>query len=236
MGKIQESAVVIQARTSSVRFPKKTMARVYDNMPLIEYVYERCKKSIAKDVLVATSIDDSDDDLYAYCLKNGISVFRGSLENVLERYIQAADSLGAKYIVRVCADTPFVDISLINLFLKVLVEENLDYVSADKNRCAGAFYCEAVTKQALKNVSALTKQSEDTEHVTRFIIKNSVDFLAKFIDVNLYPEFMKDYRLTVDYPEDMDRVRGIIEKLQDRFSFSSEEILEIVHNKQNKLY
>ncbi len=229
-------AIIIQARMSSLRFPKKMMAHL-SGMPLIEYVYNRCRKSSVGKVLVATSNDRSDDELYDYCKKIQIPIVKGSLDSVLKRYIQAGCWTDADYIVRVCGDTPFVDIFLIDRLLKELISEKLDYVSFDKDTIASGFYSEAVTLGALKKVLLLTNDKEDLEHVTRFIIRNRKMFLAKFMKVKLNPEFIKDIRLTIDYPEDINTANIITDELKGNFLFSSSEILDIVKKKfVNKVF
>ncbi|UCC95884.1 MAG: hypothetical protein JSW40_03825 [Candidatus Omnitrophota bacterium] len=226
----EQVVIVIQARMSSSRFPGKMMTKL-SGMPLVEYVYRRCERSSLGRVVVATSDDISDDALYDYCKNNDIFVMRGSLHNVLERYIQVADSLNAEYIVRVCADTPLVDISLMRVLLKVLIEEKLDFASLDGQTCASGFLSEVIATQTLKKVVGLTHVAEDLEHVTRFIIKNEKSFSVKRIKADLNPEFIRDIRLTIDYPEDIKKVSAIIDALSDKFLFTSEEVLEVVRRK-----
>lgn len=229
---LNKCAIIIQARMSSSRFPGKMMTCLNGSMPLIEYLYERCRNSSVKNILIATSEDKSDDELYDYCKKNNISVMRGSLNNVLERYIQAAESTGADYIVRVCGDTPFVDISLTDVFLGILIYEKLDYVSADRRTCSSAFYSETVTLRALKEARSLTDNKEDFEHVTKYIIDHREEFLVKFLDVRLNPAFMKGLRLTIDYFSDLQLVGRIIDRLNNKLLFSSKEILNIISRKE----
>ena len=223
-------AIIIQARMSSSRFPEKMMSCLF-SMPLIEYVYKRSQKSSADKILVATSNGVSDDTLYNYCKENNIFAMRGSLNNVLERYIQAGDLLDVDYIVRVGGDTPFVDIFLADMLLDVLIHEKLDYVSFNRKTCASGFYSEAVTLQALKKIAVLAKAKEDLEHVTKFIIDNREKFLTKFIDPDLNPESVKNIRLTVDFPEDIQRANAIVDALPDKFSFNSKDILNIIEKK-----
>lgn len=215
---------------TSERFPGKMLSHLF-GMPLVEYMYKRCRKSSVKNVLTATSDAKSDDVLYNYCRENNIPVTRGSLYNVLERYIQAAELVSTDYIIRVCGDTPFVDISLIKILLQILISEKLDYVSLNRQTCAAGFYSEAVTLQALKKTASLAENKEDLEHVTKFIIDNKEKFLTKFIDTDLNPEFITGIRLTIDYPEDLQRANAILDELRDKFSFTSKQILDIVCKK-----
>lgn len=230
----KKCAIIIQARMSANRFPQKMTASIA-GIPLVEYIYNRCRQSSIKNVMVATTDDSSDDVIYNYCKERNIPVSRGDLENVLKRYIKAADSLNADYIVRVCGDTPFVDINLMERLLETLIRENLDYVSINKQTCASAFLSEAMSLNALKKVEALTKDKGDLEHVTKFIIENQDKFLTRFIDADLNPSFMRNLRLTIDYPEDIQGANIVINELNDKFNFISQEVLDIVGKKQSLL-
>ncbi|MFA5339109.1 MAG: NTP transferase domain-containing protein, partial [Candidatus Omnitrophota bacterium] len=224
------SAIIIQARMSSSRFPGKVMS-LLGGMPLVEYVYRRCNTCGADNVVVATSEDISDDAVYDHCRANRIPVFRGSLDNVLERYIRAAGSVNAEYIVRVCADTPFVDTALVNTLLKTLIAEKLDYASLERSTCASGFYSEALTAEALKKAAGKTKEKEDLEHVTKYITSHPQEFSVKFINAGLNPEFVHEIRLTIDHPGDLKRANAIVGELADPLAFTSKEVLEAVRNK-----
>ncbi len=232
---IDRCAIIIQARMSSSRFPGKMMS-VVGGLPLIEYVYRRCKYSLVNKVLVATSDDKSDDDLCYYCKKKNIPVFRGPLDNVLKRYIQAAEYLKAKFIGRVCGDTPFIDICMLDRFFNLLVRESFDYVSCRRDDCASLFYSEGVSLSAMKKTLSLTKDENNREHVTKFIIDNQDEFSVKFIDAKLNPCYIKDICLTIDLPGDLKTVGGLLDKLEDRFAFSSQDILHIIKNNRQNLY
>ncbi|MDD5072701.1 MAG: NTP transferase domain-containing protein [Candidatus Omnitrophica bacterium] len=226
----RSSAIIIQARMSSSRFPGKVMS-LLGGVPLVEYVYRRCKTCAVDNVLVATSEDTSDDTVYDHCRSGKIPVFRGSLDNVLERYIRAAGSVNAGYVVRVCADTPFVDTALVNTLLKALIAEKLDYASLERSTCASGFYSEAVTAEALEKAAMRTREKEDLEHVTKYITSHPQEFSAKFIDAGLNPEFLHGIRLTIDQPGDLKRANAIVSELVDPLAFTSKEVLETVRNK-----
>ena len=201
-------------------------------IPLIEYIYKRCALSKIPSVVVATSDNHSDDVLFEYCKSKNIPVIRGPLDNVLKRYIQAAGQLNAQYIIRICGDTPFVDISLIDLFLNLFISQGLDYVSVDKKTCVAGFDPEAVTQAALKRTFSLTNSKQDFEHVTTFIINNPRLFLTKFIEVDLKPKFMRRARFTIDYPKDIKLANSILDELPNKFSFTSKDILSVIRRKE----
>lgn len=219
--------IIIQARMSSSRFPGKMLASIAEK-PLVEYVYRRCRSSKIKNLILATSDASSDDPIYEYCTGHNIPIVRGDLNNVLTRYIKAAESQGVEYICRVCGDTPFVDTSLMELSLKELISQRLDYVAPDRNTCASGFYVETVTLAALKKIAAMTKDDRDLEHVTKYILDNRGDFSIKLVDANLNPDILKDTRFTIDYPEDMILGNRIAARLADDYSFTSQDVIEII--------
>lgn len=219
-------SLVIQARMSSSRFPEKMMADLC-GMPLIKYVYLRCFQSRLK-CIVATSDDKTDDPLYTFCRDNGIPVMRGSLHSVLDRYIQAGLLLKTDYMVRVCGDTPFVDIALIHELTEALINGRKDLVALDKRSCAAGFYSEAFTVAALKKTISLTDDGQDLEHVTRYIFNNPDKFMVQFVNPDLNPGFMGRFRLTIDYPEDIATAGSILDLLTDKLKFTSRDVLNIL--------
>lgn len=222
-----DAAIIIQARMSSARFPEKMMA-LLARMPLVEYIYRRASLSRIKKVIVATSSEKSDDVLFGYCKNKNIPAVRGELDDVLGRYIAAAKTIEADHIIRLCGDTPFAGIALMENMIAKLLEDKADYVGPDRNSCASGFYSEAVTLSALEKAHALTNTKEDREHVTRFILNSKDLFNVKLIDAGLNPEFVKGTNLTIDEPKDIETARKITDKLADKFNFLPEDILNII--------
>lgn len=219
----EKCGIIIQARMSSKRFPKKMMT-LLAGIPLIRYVYKRCRSSQVKKVLVATSRDPADDLLYQYCQDNNVPAFRGDLDNVLVRYTQAAESEGIDYIARVCGDTPFVDVFSVDAFLDTLISEGLDYVSWDKSTCVSGFYAEVVTLNALKKSLKEAKAQDELEHVTKYILDHPQEFRMKLIKQKTDPEDECNVRLTIDFPEDIETANIIVKGLKD-FSFTASDVL-----------
>lgn len=197
-------------------------------MPLVKYVYTRCRHASCPKVMVATSIDESDDVLYGYCTRENIPVFRGDTNNVLARYIAAAEFIKAEYVSRVSGDTPLVDTHLIDRSLDTLSQGECDYVAVSRSRCASAFYSEAVTLTALKKVASLTRAAPDLEHVTKFIIENPKLFSFNLLEASLNPEFVRKKRLTIDFPNDIDTVTSLLKMLDDPFNYTSTDILSLI--------
>ena len=110
---------IIQARSDSKRFPKKVLKKVYGN-PLIYHVITRVLKSkkISK-VIVATSKNKSDDELVKYLKKIKIKFYRGSLDNVAERFVKAAETQKTNFFLRVNGDSPLIDPKLIDHVISI---------------------------------------------------------------------------------------------------------------------
>lgn len=218
--------ILIQARLSSARFPRKMLTEV-SGISLCEFVYYRCKNSkLADFVAVITSDNQSDDDLYTLCKEKSIPIFRGNLNNVLERYIEAADCFGLESIIRVCGDSPFVDTDLIDEIIQLATNEYFEYYVAVG--CLNGFISEFVRLNALKRVASEVDLSiGDKEHVTKYIRDRANLFKCGFIEANLRPKELEHYTLTVDYPADMEIAERICKDLKG-FDFKSSDVLEIL--------
>jgi len=124
---------ILQARMSSTRLPGKVMHQV-SGRPMLQYMLARVQKAKLIDgIVLATTVDPSDDILEQLCLKLGLPCFRGSLQDVLDRYYQAAAQFHADVIIRLTADCPLIDPDLIDrtvmLFLGETSSQSLQYSS-----------------------------------------------------------------------------------------------------------
>lgn len=223
-----KKAVLIQARLSSARFPNKMLSPL-GGMPLVEFVYRRCGNSAETDIVaVITSEDKSDDPIFDHCVRNKMEVYRGPLDNVLERYIRAAEYYNSKIICRVCGDSPFVDTELMDGMFKVIEERDLDYVSPVKGTFIAGLDSEIVTLNALKKSLNSRASREELEHVTLYIRNNIGDFKAASVDAKLKPDKLRDVSLTVDYPKDLVLCNEILDAVDEGRCFSSSDILKIL--------
>ncbi|WP_321491561.1 cytidylyltransferase domain-containing protein [uncultured Desulfobacter sp.] len=221
-----KTGILIQARLSSSRFPGKMLA-LLNGIPLIQFVFNRCKVSKhAGIVAVITSDQSSDDPLYECCRNNNIPVFRGGLDNVLDRYVKAAKFFGCDVVCRVCGDSPFVDICCIDQMFKCL-KKNDEYFSVSGG--LNGFISEIVTYQTLAKVNCLASSSEDREHVTKYIRDNLNQFRHRMFDIGSVPEALQRITLTVDYEKDMDLANLIVKNGLSGFDFQSQDVIKILH-------
>ncbi|MBL7161552.1 MAG: glycosyltransferase family protein [Anaerolineales bacterium] len=117
---------IIQARMSSSRLPDKVLLDI-GGRPMLQWVVERTRRArTISQVVVATTVDPSDDPVADFCRSQDIAFARGSVHDVLDRYYQVAKECEADVIVRITADCPFIDPGLINHTVRALFSINLD--------------------------------------------------------------------------------------------------------------
>lgn len=119
----------IQARLGSTRFPKKVM-KMISGKTIIEILVDRLKKSKFIDqIVLATTSKNSDKPLIQLAKKIGINYFAGSETDVLNRVTQAINKSKAHYHVECFGDSPFIDVDILDEFIRIMLKKNLDFVT-----------------------------------------------------------------------------------------------------------
>lgn len=201
--------IILQARTGSTRMPEKVILPFYQEQSILDLLLGKVKK-LGVQVVLATTINPSDDRICAFAERHEVSVFRGSENDVLDRFIQAATQFGFSKIIRVCADNPFLDLSGMQTLINEFSNSDADYLSF---QLAGnkpsilthfGFWTEAVRLDALEKAQQLTAIKLYHEHVTNFIYGNHALFKVQFIPADPLVFSRTDIRLTLDTPEDFE--------------------------------
>lgn len=204
-----ELGIILQARTGSTRMPEKVILPFYQGKSILDLLLEKTKK-LNIPVVLATTTSPSDDRICLLAEKHQVLVFRGSENDVLERFIQAAQQNNFSKIIRVCADNPFLDLAGIQTLIKEFEQSDADYLSY---KLAGnkpsilthfGFWTEAVRLDALKKTRELTSEKLYHEHVTNFIYNNPKLFNVQFIPTDPLVFSRADIRMTLDTPEDFE--------------------------------
>jgi len=221
-----KTGILIQARLSSSRFPKKMLEKIGE-YTLLEYVYNRCKVSnLSNIVAIITSLEKSDDKIVELCKDKNIPYFRGNLENVLDRYIQASNYFNIDLLCRVSGDSPFVDVFAIDDMFKIFnVNPDLEY-SIVSNSLNG-FLSEVVQVKTLKIIAQMNLSISDKEHVTKYIRDNIEQFQTYQFNINKKPKELKEFSLTVDYKNDLEIIKNIDKQLSN-LKFTSDDIIRIL--------
>ena len=108
---MSKTKIIIQARTGSTRLPQKMILPFYENEGIFSLLLKKLTITFDKnDIILATSVNENNDVLVEIAERYGIKYFRGSENDVLQRFIDAAKEFNAENIIRVCADNPFLDI------------------------------------------------------------------------------------------------------------------------------
>jgi spore coat polysaccharide biosynthesis protein SpsF len=208
------TVAIIQARTGSTRLPRKSLARVLGR-PLLDLMLERVQRAVTLDeIVVATTTFERDDEIAHVARGRGATVFRGSENDVLGRYVGAASFADAQVVVRLTADCPLLDPAIVDRIVTArrTLGKDADLVTnappLDRTYPDG-MDVEVFTLDALVRADALATTIEDREHVTRRF--HRAPFRSTVIDLD--PP-AGDVRLTVDDGEDLDTVRAIYEDLQ----------------------
>lgn len=171
--------IFIQARMSSSRFPGKVLAPIHGK-PLIQNVIDQVNKVQGiGGVVVLTSTEMTDDPLEAYLNTKGIKVFRGDLEDVVKRFKEALKTYPCDAFIRICADSPFIDPSLVQKFIDIF-QNYSDKVDLITNIFPRSFpkgqSVELMRSETFKKLTDHPLTPEQKEHVTKYFYDHSGSF------------------------------------------------------------
>jgi len=201
--------IILQARTGSTRMPEKVILPFYQKQSILDLLLEKVKK-LGIQVVLATTINPSDDRICALADEHEVPVFRGSENDVLDRFIKAARKFGFSKIIRVCADNPFLDLAGMQTLIDEFEKSDADYLGfqlvGNKPSILThfGFWTEAVRLDALEKAQQLTAEKLYHEHVTNFIYGNPTLFDLQFIPADPLVFSRTDIRMTLDTPEDFE--------------------------------
>jgi spore coat polysaccharide biosynthesis protein SpsF (cytidylyltransferase family) len=216
---------ILQARLSSSRLPGKVLKTLLGK-PMLLHQIERLQHSKMIDKLVvATSVDGSDDAIEQMCIDNGIEVFRGSLDNVLGRFYKCAKQYNPNYVVRLTGDCPLVDWQIIDSMIQFHLDKKLDYTSTSLKFPDG-LDAEVMTMKALTKTKYNATMPSEIEHVTQYINKNPNKFNIEHFN---FDKDLSHIRWTVDEPEDFFLVEKIYQALyKDNPLFLTKDVLNLL--------
>jgi spore coat polysaccharide biosynthesis protein SpsF len=214
---------------SSTRLPGKILNKV-QGKTLLEYMLERIFQiKNADQVVIATTTNSNDDILQDFCESKKITCFRGSENDVLLRYFEAALKYNAGAVVRLTSDCPLIDPDITGRVISIFKDSKgeFDYVSNVLERTfPRGLDSEVFSFAALERAHSMAKDEPDREHVTRFIYTHPEIFKLAGIrqDANL-----SRHRWTVDTLEDLELVSRILETLYPiNQEFRQKDVLDVL--------
>lgn len=198
----------IQARTSSVRFPGKVLAP-FRGIPIIEHVVRAAETAVGREAtLVVTSDQSSDDRLVELLTARGTNVFRGPLENVLERFQLASRAYPSDWVLRLSADSPLLDAQVLSRVIARTAAGDCDLVTTifprtfPKGRNA-----EVIRRDVLLGVAAREVEPDEREHVTAFFYRRADRFRIANVESGR-PE-LAAHSVAIDSPDDLLRLEHL---------------------------
>jgi spore coat polysaccharide biosynthesis protein SpsF len=227
--------VVIHARAGSTRFPEK-MLKLLGGRPILEWVILRAKRIHGADALVlATSRKERDDVIVDMASRNGINVFRGSEENVLERIVDAASQYDCDAIVRVCADNPFLDPDLIATLIDEFRRSDYDYMFNHRPgpglSIADGFGAEIATVASLRLIQSQCSDARYREHITLAYWENTDKFKVGALSSTL--DIADDtYRFDVDTESDLMFLNELVSLGSITLESSAVEIMNVAREQR----
>lgn len=215
---------MIQARCGSTRLPNKVLKEI-SGKPDLQWVIERVRRSCLMDeVMVVTSIEKSNLPLIKLCVEQGVRVFIGSEEDVLDRYYQAAKLLRPEYVVRITADCPLFDWRYLDMAVEQM-EEDTDYMAEMTESFPDGEDIEIVKYSALQKSWKKAKLASEREHVTMYIKNHPEQFRIQNLECPIRE--IGDKRWTLDEDEDYEFINAVYRHFisQGREDFVTEDIL-----------
>lgn len=220
---------IIQARTGSIRLPNKIFFDL-KGKPVLARVIERLQHSKLITKIVIACPDKQDDDVIGdYVKKNfvNVGIVRGSENDVLNRYYQAAKKFNADVIVRITSDCPLIEPKIVDRVIQTFLDRNNDYVSNmfGKRTYPRGLDTEVFSFAALERIQNEAKDLNDREHVTLYLRKNPNKFSASNIEGE---KDYSGYRLTLDEQKDYELIKAIYEALDKNEILQLESIISFL--------
>lgn len=225
---------IIQARMGSTRLPEKVMKNL-EGKTVLEHVIERVKQSEAIDeIIIATTTSERDSVIVSESLKCGVKVFRGSEDDVLERYYYAAEANNLDIIVRITSDCPLIDPKVLDEIIKYYIENDYEIITNAGNDLDNRTYprgldIEIFSLELLKAAFNNAKEKYQREHVTPYMYETTEN---KFFYKNTIN--YSEYRWTLDTEEDFELIKAIYSELyKGVHDFYLNEVVNLIKKRPN---
>ncbi len=219
---------IIQARMGSSRLPGKVLMKSGNGMPLLYHVINQLRHcSKVKNLVIATTTNQEDDEIEKFADNNSVNVFRGSEKDVLDRYFQCAKKYSFSTIVRITSDCPLIDPQIVDKVIERFFSGNYDYAT---NTLIRTFPigtdAEVFSFSALETAWKNAQLPSEREHVTPHL-RNKGNFKTINVenDTNI-----SNLRLTVDRIEDFELIKEILNNISTN-PIHLEDILELFSRK-----
>ena len=211
-------AFIVQSRMGSTRLPHKILRPFYGEKSILDLLVEKLKCISDVNIIIATSKSQENDVIEEFCKRVNIICFRGDENDVLKRFIDAAENNNIDNIIRVCSDNPFLELYSIKRLIATAKCSKSDYISFNIEGVPSikthyGFWTEFTTLSTLKRVYELTEERLYHEHVTNYIYSHPEKFNIEWIQGPDCLKENKNIRLTIDTEEDFKNAQFIYQNI-----------------------
>lgn len=219
---------LVQARMGSSRLPGKVLMDIAGRPMLWHVVHRARRATLVHEVVVATSTNQADEAIESFARANGVACYRGSEHDVLDRFYQGARQAGADVIVRVTADCPLLDPTIMDKVIVRYLSGDVDYVTNTLTETyPDGLDAEVMSFWVLEEAWKEARLPSEREHVTPYV-HNSTRFRVANVENRDFPQ-AGSMRWTVDEPQDLDFVRAVYTRLGAQGQeFGFEDVLRLL--------
>tara|TARA_Y200000002_G_scaffold306023_1_gene261873 strand:- start:932 stop:1606 length:675 start_codon:yes stop_codon:yes gene_type:complete len=220
---------IIQARLSSKRLPSKMFKKILNKTLIDRIIYQISKSKKIKKIIIATSTHRSDDLLENYCKKKKISFYRGSLNNVAERFYEISKNSSFNSFLRINGDSPLIDHKLIDHFINYFEKNNYEILTNSFPRTFPKGQgIEIIRSELFQKEFKKIKSKNDLEHVFPYFYRNKSRYRIKNINCK---QNLNKINLSIDTHKDLLRIRNLLASSNNKIPSLNKLI-----NKNMKLY
>ena len=211
----EKTVCIIQTRTASTRLPRKIFANLERDITVLDFVLNQLSHSKhLKKIVIATTTLNEDDEVENFAKHFGLDFFRGSSEDVLDRYYQCAKQFSASNVIRITSDCPLIDPQIVDQVIEKFQSSSYDYVSnTQPSTFPIGIAIEIFKFEALEKAWKNATLPSEREHVTPYIYKHKDQFKIFNFESEKNYSFI---RITVDKKNDLEFIRLLISKINKR--------------------
>ncbi|MDA7639313.1 N-acetylneuraminate synthase family protein [Akkermansiaceae bacterium] len=217
-------AIIVAGRLKSSRLKAKALKKIGDSSSVEFCLRSACRFENVNHVILATSDLESDAELEHHTYKPSVVFHKGDPDDVIQRYLDIVRKLKVDVVIRVTADMPFIDNEIGQILLQEHFKSGSDFTSGSK--AAVGTNVEILTASALEEVKRHFPSANYSEYMTWYFMNNQDYFNIHLVD---FPgDLVRDYRLTLDYQEDLEMFNRIHEELKAKGEYSIRDIFELL--------
>jgi len=220
------TVAIVQARMGSTRLPGKVLMDIGGETTLCRVVRRLSRSKLITEVAIATTDSPADDAIVSESKRLGVRCFRGSEQDVLARYLDAAEEFEADVIVRITSDCPLIDAGMTDDVLVEFFREEADFAfNAVPDRLPRGLDVEVFARKALGQAARLATDAYQREHVTPIFYERRDLFAVAALPSE--QDFSR-YRWTLDTPQDLRLIRAIYAHYGNRDDFDWREVAALM--------